>query len=335
MMHFKESSSQKKVAASKKRVSHADKMSNEAKSLGINVPAKPKSPEKVQAGSIVANMLNTKPAANPYKKMMETPAEMKTNSLFDRIASAGSKKLHAAARKLLSVEDGNSVKMIVKSTNYLDNDPQDGTGHSNEQEKKKNATLESNLKVLMHNDAASRCLNCANNRLRSLGRKLLSQGPVYGHDAADMKNYAGNVLGNVDNSESFHQRDQNGDDKTHELQDILSRSVRIPMKSDDTPSPSRPMAMAKKFNIGLGSTVLSSSQKDGAEPLVPDGQPRHFHGNDVAETHLTCLLRCNRNKAEMLSHGYKSTTLDDDMALCLQACMEVAKDLYPLDAHKP
>ena len=252
-----------------------------------------------------------------------------------RCVDCANKQLRAA-RKLLSVGENKPTKMTVHSTNYLSNDPQDGSGPAHAEEKKFNATLESNLKHIMHEDTVARCVDCANKQLRSAGRKLLSQGPVYGHSVAEMNKFVGNPLGDIDNSESFHQRDENGDDKTHELENILSHSTRTPMKGDDIPIPSRPMAMAKKFNIGFGSTVLSSSQKDGAEPLSPDGEPRQFHGNDVAETHLTCLLRCNRNKAEMLNNGYKSTTLDDDFALCLQNCVKVAKDLYPIvDNRKP
>ena len=334
LIHFKEKAAEKKVSHAKKKVSHSEKMSNEAQSLGIKV--QPKATAKKSSGSVVANMLNRKPSANPYKKMMETPSELKTNSLFDRIASAGSKKLRGASRKLLSVSEDKPTKMTVYSTNYLSNDPQDGSGPAHAEDKKFNATLESNLKHIMHEDTVARCVDCANKQLRSAGRKLLSQGPVYGHSVAEMNKFVGNPLGDIDNSESFHQRDENGDDKTHELENILLHSTRTPMKGDDIPIPSRPMAMAKKFNIGFGSTVLSSSQKDGAEPLSPDGEPRQFHGNDVAETHLTCLLRCNRNKAEMLNNGYKSTTLDDDFALCLQNCVKVAKDLYPIvDNRKP
>ena len=76
MMHFKEKGEKRMVVTTEKGMSHAEKMSKEAKSLGLGVHSS-QSASETQTGSVVAKMLSAKPAANPYKKMMETPSEMK------------------------------------------------------------------------------------------------------------------------------------------------------------------------------------------------------------------------------------------------------------------
>jgi hypothetical protein len=81
-------------------------------------------------------------------------------------------KTTSSSRKLLSVRNEDKpMKMNVYSTNYLGNDPQDGSGPAHAAETKLNATLESNLKSIMHEDAVARCANCKSKHLRTSGRK--------------------------------------------------------------------------------------------------------------------------------------------------------------------
>ena len=59
------------------------------------------------------------------------------------------------------------------------------------------------------------------------------------------------------------------------------------------------MSLAKKFAIGKDVQVLSADREDGAEPLVPSGPKRSFGGNGIAESHLKCLLQCDKDKELM------------------------------------
>ena len=92
------------------------------------------------------------------------------------------------------------------------------------------------------------------------------------------------------------------------------------------------MSLAKKFAIGKDVQVLSADREDGAEPLVPSGPKRSFGGNGIAESHLKCLLQCDKDKQLMERHGIGNPK-PDDMDLCMKECFRLAAKLYPI-AHE-
>jgi hypothetical protein len=165
------------------------------------------------------------------------------------------------------------------------------------------------------------------------GRKLLAKvsgtPSTFGFDVSTLSKFYGNPQGGVDSGKSYRVRDNNRGTENHELTNILDRNS---LRGGE-PIAARPMAMAPAFVIGNPERIgLSSSKHDGAEPLVPDGPTRTFAGNNVAESHIQCMLRCHRNANEMTLAGFHTTTKENDMAICLQDCLKFAERLYPVKA---
>jgi hypothetical protein len=99
LLHFK----QKNTAQS----TLSGKLAKEASSLGIGNPPTPShQAKKMQSTSPKIKKESSSRVANPILEMMQTPNELKQNTLFDRIAASGkpSKQKLRGGRKLLTTE---------------------------------------------------------------------------------------------------------------------------------------------------------------------------------------------------------------------------------------
>ena len=85
--------------------------------------------------------------------------------------------------------------------------------------------------------------------------------------------------------------------------------------------------LGQKFTTPDKTVILSANRDDGAEPLVPDGAKRVFGGDAISESHLKCLVQCEKDKVEMAKHGGKGK---DSVARCMKFCFRLASKLYPV-----
>jgi hypothetical protein len=165
----------------------------------------------------------------------------------------------------------------------------------------------------------------SNNMLRQQNKKASSP---YGYSLTDILKHAGMPLGDKDSSTHFHQGEASSELPRKKIDGYDEQNPII----EDNGIGSQPMSLAKKFAIGKDVQVLSADREDGAEPLVPSGPKRSFGGNGIAESHLKCLLQCDKDKQLMEMHGIGNPK-PDDMDLCMKECFRLAAKLYPI-AHE-